>query len=60
MTGSPRFPLVLALALASCGRIDFDRQRVGGTGDTVMESAGLDGTPDRYLVAISGGAGRIA
>lgn len=41
------------------GRIDFDQQRIGGTGNTVLESAGADGATDRYLLEISGGAGRI-
>jgi DNA-binding MarR family transcriptional regulator len=42
------------------GRIDFDRQRVGGTGDTTLESGSDDGVADRYLVTITGGAGRIS
>lgn len=41
------------------GRIDFDQQRVGGSGSTVLESVGAADTADRYLVDITGGAGRI-
>jgi DNA-binding MarR family transcriptional regulator len=41
------------------GRIDFDQQRLGGTGNTVMESPGAASAPDRYEVEIEGGAGRI-
>jgi DNA-binding MarR family transcriptional regulator len=42
------------------GRIDFDRQRVGGTGDTTLESGSDDGVADRYLVTITGGASKIS
>ena len=41
------------------GRIDFDGKRLGGTGDTVLETTGAGDTTDRYLVDIVGGAGRI-
>ena len=41
------------------GRIDFDRQRLNGSGDTLLESTGAKGASDRYLVEIVGGAGRI-
>lgn len=41
------------------GRIDFDRQRVDGTGDTTLESAASVATGDRYLLTISGGAGKV-
>lgn len=41
------------------GRIDFDQQVVGGTGNTVLESEGVADGTDRYLVEITGGAGRI-
>ena len=41
------------------GRIDFDRQRLGGTGDTVLETTGFAEAKDRYVVEIVGGAGKI-
>lgn len=41
------------------GRIDLDRQRIGGTGDSVLESSGAADAPGRYLLDISGGASRI-
>jgi DNA-binding MarR family transcriptional regulator len=41
------------------GRIDFDEQRLGGTGHTVLESPGIADAADRYLVEIGGGAARI-
>lgn len=41
------------------GRIDFDQQRLGGAGDTILESPGADKAPDRYKIDIVGGAGRI-
>jgi DNA-binding MarR family transcriptional regulator len=41
------------------GRIDFDQQRLGGTGDTVLETTGFAQATDRYLVEIVGGAGKI-
>ena len=41
------------------GRIDFDQQRVGGTGNTVLESKGAAGAAGRYLLEVTGGAGRI-
>jgi DNA-binding MarR family transcriptional regulator len=41
------------------GRIDFDQQRLGGSGDTILDSSGADKASDRYLIDIVGGAGRI-
>jgi DNA-binding MarR family transcriptional regulator len=41
------------------GRIDFDRQRLNGTGDTVLETTDVGKATDRYLVDIVGGAGKI-
>jgi DNA-binding MarR family transcriptional regulator len=41
------------------GRIDFDGQRLGGTGDTVLETTGASRAEDRYSIDIEGGAGRI-
>lgn len=41
------------------GRIDFDAQRLIGSGDTVLESPGAQDAADRYLIDITGGAGRI-
>jgi DNA-binding MarR family transcriptional regulator len=41
------------------GRIDFDQQRLGGTGDTILETTGFGEARDRYLVEIVGGAGKI-
>jgi DNA-binding MarR family transcriptional regulator len=41
------------------GRIDFDQQRLGGTGDTILDSSGADKASDRYLIDIVGGAGKI-
>jgi DNA-binding MarR family transcriptional regulator len=41
------------------GRIDFDQQRLGGTGDTLLETSGFGEATDRYLVDIEGGAGKI-
>lgn len=41
------------------GRIDFDQQRLNGTGDTVLESPGAGTATDRYLVDFVGGAGKI-
>ena len=40
-------------------RIDFDEQRLGGTGDTILETTGAERAADRYLVDIEGGAGKI-
>ena len=42
------------------GRIDFDQQRLNGTGDTVLETTGAIEAADLYIVEIVGGAGRIA
>ena len=41
------------------GRIDFDQQRLGATGDTILETTGASDAPDRYSIDIVGGAGRI-
>jgi DNA-binding MarR family transcriptional regulator len=41
------------------GRIAFDEQRLGGTGDTVLETSGFGEAKDRYLLEIVGGAGKI-
>jgi DNA-binding MarR family transcriptional regulator len=41
------------------GRIDFDSQRVDGTGDTTLTSGSTDETADRYVLTIKGGAGKI-
>ena len=41
------------------GRIDFDGQRLGRTGDTVLETTGASRAADRYSIDIEGGAGRI-
>jgi DNA-binding MarR family transcriptional regulator len=41
------------------GRIDFDQRRLGGVGDTILGSPGVDEASDRYLIDIVGGAGRI-
>jgi DNA-binding MarR family transcriptional regulator len=51
-------PIRLALR-GGAGRIDFDEQRLGGTGDTVIETPGASAAPDRYEVEIEGGAGKI-
>jgi DNA-binding MarR family transcriptional regulator len=42
------------------GRIDFDGQRLHGSGDTVLETTGATAAPDLYQVDIVGGAGKIA
>jgi DNA-binding MarR family transcriptional regulator len=41
------------------GRIDFDGQRLNGTGDTILETTGVATAADRYLVSLVGGAGKI-
>lgn len=41
------------------GRVDLDGQRLGGTGNAVLESSGGAAAADRYVVEITGGAGRI-
>jgi DNA-binding MarR family transcriptional regulator len=42
------------------GQIAFDRQKLGGVGGgTVLETAPADTSPDRYVVELDGGAGRI-
>jgi DNA-binding MarR family transcriptional regulator len=51
-------PVRLALR-GGAGRIDFDQRRVGGTGDTILETPGAPSATDRYLVEITGGAGKI-
>ena len=52
-------PVRLTLT-GGAGRIDFDGQRLGGTGDTVLETAGASRAEDRYSIDIQGGAGKIA
>ena len=52
-------PVRLTLT-GGAGRIDFDGRRIGGTGDTVLESTGASRAEDRYSIDIQGGAGRIA
>jgi hypothetical protein len=41
------------------GRVDFDQQRLNGTGDTVLETTGATEAADLYQVDIVGGAGKI-
>jgi DNA-binding MarR family transcriptional regulator len=42
------------------GRIDFDKQRLSGSaGHTILETTGIADATDRYLIEITGGAGRI-
>ena len=42
------------------GQITFDRQKLGGVGGgTVLETSRADAAPDRYLIELAGGAGRI-
>jgi DNA-binding MarR family transcriptional regulator len=42
------------------GQIAFDRQKLGGVGGgTVLETAPAATSPDRYVVELAGGAGRI-
>jgi DNA-binding MarR family transcriptional regulator len=41
------------------GRIDFDQQRLNGSGDTVLETTGATEAADLYLVDIVGGAAKI-
>jgi DNA-binding MarR family transcriptional regulator len=41
-------------------RIDFDDQRVGGTGEASLSSPGADQANDRFDVEILGGAWRVA
>jgi DNA-binding MarR family transcriptional regulator len=52
-------PVRLKLS-GGAARIDFDDQRLGGTGGhTVLESAGAADASDRYQIEITGGASRI-
>jgi hypothetical protein len=42
------------------GGIDFDHQRLGGTGGhTLLESTGATDATDRFEVEVTGGASRI-
>lgn len=42
------------------GGVEFDRQRLGGTGgSTVLETAGAADAPDRFSIELTGGASRI-
>jgi DNA-binding MarR family transcriptional regulator len=52
-------PVRLKLS-GGAARIDFDDQRLGGTGGhTVLESSGAADASDRYQIEITGGASRI-
>ena len=51
-------PVRLSLR-GGAGRVDFDQQRLNGTGDTLLDSRGAEDAADRYLIDIAGGAGRI-
>ena len=42
------------------GRVEFDRQKLGGTaGHTVLESTGAAEAGDRFVIEVTGGASRI-